>query len=199
MNEKDTDMTIASDKTIEKSTTTPFASRRSIHAYRAGTFVLIVAEGDLPTPGFDVDIEQDPIRIFPPHFDLLAIPRSGIWPQIVTPYRYAEFVRYQQDISTITVHHADGQDEVVIEEPAIGLHQFAALPSVSVDDSDEAIGTSSDLSFDEAFRAALENLPYRKPEHPDEQTRVEVLETAGLFGGIAGLHELYVRVRRTVI
>ncbi|MFV8050931.1 hypothetical protein [Mycobacterium sp. 48b] len=191
-------MTIASEKTIGKSTT-PFASRRTIRAYRAGTFVLIVAEGDLPTPGFDVDIEQDPIRIFPPHFDLLAIPRSGIWPQVVTPYRYAEFVRYPQDISTITVHHADGQDEIEIQDVSSGLHQFAALPSVAADDSDEAIGTSPNLKFDEAFRAALANLPYRKPEHPDEQTRVEVIETAGLFGGIAGLHELYVRVRRTVI
>jgi len=45
------------------------AQRTLLRAFRAGKYVLIVAEGELPTPGFDVDIEQSPLRIFPPQFN----------------------------------------------------------------------------------------------------------------------------------
>jgi hypothetical protein len=61
----------------------------------------------------------------------------------------------------------------------------------------EATGTSPSLKFDEAFKDALANLPVVPPLHPDELTHVEVLETGGLFGGFAGFHHLYVRVRAT--
>ncbi|MGV0745827.1 hypothetical protein [Mycolicibacterium sp. XJ870] len=110
-----------------KTDTTEYASRRTIRAHRAGSYVLIVAEGDLPTRGYDADIEQNPIRIFPPHYDVLQRERPGIWPQVVVPYTRAEFVPYPEDQPVITVHHADGQDEVKIEGPRAGVNQFAAL------------------------------------------------------------------------
>src|SRR3954447_12743959 len=34
------------------------ARRSSIRAFRAGRYVLILAEGELPTPGYEVDIES---------------------------------------------------------------------------------------------------------------------------------------------
>jgi len=46
------------------------AQRTLLRAFRAGEYVLILAEGELPTPGFEVDIEQSPLRIVPPQFNL---------------------------------------------------------------------------------------------------------------------------------
>jgi hypothetical protein len=77
---------------------------------------LISAEGELPTPGFEVDIAQSPLRIFPPQFNLLRCSRPGVWPQVFTPYRYAETVRFPADQSTMTVRHAEGSDLVSIED-----------------------------------------------------------------------------------
>ena len=34
------------------------AARNTVRAFRAGPLLLIAAEGDLPTPGFTVDIVQ---------------------------------------------------------------------------------------------------------------------------------------------
>lgn len=62
---------------------------------------------------------------------------------------------------------------------------------------DEATGHSRKLSFDEAFADALARLPALEPEHPDVLETVSVVEIGGLLGGIAGLRDLYVRVRRT--
>src|SRR5687767_13864038 len=47
------------------------ARRSSIRAFRAGRYVLILAEGELPTPGYEVDIEIDRARVFPARYDLI--------------------------------------------------------------------------------------------------------------------------------
>ncbi|GAA4734796.1 hypothetical protein GCM10023328_13520 [Modestobacter marinus] len=52
------------------------------------------------------------------------------------------------------------------------------------------------MSFDEAFADAVANLPPFEPPFPDAMDRVDVVDTGALFGGIAGLHHLFVRVRR---
>jgi hypothetical protein len=92
------------------------AERTRIRAFRAGADVLIVAEGELPSPAFEADIVESPLLIFPPQFNLLRCPLSGIFPQVVTPFVYAERVRFPEDQPTVTVHHAGGVDVVDIEE-----------------------------------------------------------------------------------
>jgi hypothetical protein len=62
---------------------------------------------------------------------------------------------------------------------------------------DEATGHSRSLSFDEAFADAIAHLPALEGNHPDTMETVTVVEIGGLFGGMAGLRNLYVRVRRT--
>jgi hypothetical protein len=94
------------------------AQRNRIRAFRLGGYVLIVAEGDLPTPGYEVDIQQSPLRIFPQQYNLLRRERPGIWPDVVVPYRYGEVVRFPADQPRVTVHHADGQDAVDISSTA---------------------------------------------------------------------------------
>ena len=179
------------------------ASRTLIRAFRTGRYVLIVAEGEVPTPGYDVDIVQSPLRIFPPQFDLLRCARPGPFPDVVTPYRYAESVQFPDDRNRITVHHADGGDDVEIEECGEELSGYAEAVHGRGDHpcppgADEAVGFSAALKFDEAFAAALAHLPPSSAPFADALARVEVLEVGGLFGGIAGFHHLYVRLCRTI-
>jgi hypothetical protein len=63
--------------------------------------------------------------------------------------------------------------------------------------AEEAVGFSKNLSFDEAFAQALANLPPLDLPGADVLARVEVTEVGGLFGGIAGFNDLFVRVCRT--
>ena len=175
------------------------AQRRRIRAFRAGRHLLIVADGDLPTPGWEVAIEQSPQDVFPPQFDLLRRERPGLWPQVIQPYRYGEVVQYPADQPTVTVHHRDGQDDVEIEACGTDLAGFAAVVGTPDEAAGparrEATGMSRNLSFDEAFADALAQLPPPATSHADQLTSVVVTETGGLFGGIAGFHHLYVRIR----
>ncbi len=180
------------------------ASRTRIRAFREGPFVLIVAEGELPTPGYQVDIAKSLLRIFPQQFNLLRRAKPGIFPQHVTPYRYAEAVRYPEDQPQITVHHADGTDHVDIEPAGKELAGYVEAVRGGTDrtappeGAEEAIGLSPTLSFDEAFANALANLPPSDATLADALARVQVLEIGGLFGGFAGFHHLFVRVSRTI-
>jgi hypothetical protein len=182
-------------------TTEQLAQRRTIRAFRLGPYILIVAEGDLPSPAYEADIEPSPLKIFPQQYVLLRRLRPGSWMQVVVPYVHAELFLYPEDQRVVTVHHADGKDEVKIEESVSDLGQFGEVVARESRGLDarvsEATGTSPSLKFDEAFKNALENLPVYPPSHPDELIHVEVLETGGLFGGFAGFRHLYVRVRAT--
>jgi hypothetical protein len=179
------------------------AARTQLRAYRVDQHLLLVAEGQLPSPGFRVDIQQDPRRIFPPQFDLLRCQRPGIFPQVVTPYRHAQTVRFPADQNTVTVHHADGADQVPIDDYGKDLRAYAEALRGSPDHpcppgADQATGFSGTLSFDEAFAQALANLPpLDLTGTADVLVRVQVLEIGGLFGGIAGFNDLFVRVCRT--
>ena len=185
-------------------TTWESAKRSRIRAFRAGTYLLILAEGELPNPGFEVDIRRSPLRIFPPQFNVLWRQRPGMWPQVLVPYRYGEVFRYPTDEPTVTVHHADGQDQVEIQPVLPELAQFEAMVAdraaadTGTPGAAEAVGTSTNLEFDEAFADAVSNLPPYDPPHSDPLENIAVVETGALFGGIAGFHHLFVRVRRTI-
>jgi hypothetical protein len=188
--------------TLPPETTTAWelAQRTKIRAFRAGRYVLIVAHGDLPSPGYEVDIQQSPLRIYPQQYNLVRRPLPGFWPAVVVPYRYGEAVLFPTDRPVVTVHHSDGQDAVEIEECGEDLAGFAALVSdepaeAAAGQAAEATGMSAKLSFDEAFADAISKLPQPFPTHPDQLTTVDVVHIGGLFGGIAGFHHLVVRVR----
>jgi hypothetical protein len=183
----------------ETTTGWELAQRTRIEAFRAGHYLLIVAEGDLPTPGHDLDIQQNPMRIFPPQFNLLRRERPGVWPDVVQPYRYAEVVPYPPEPPVVTVHHRDCGEDCENKAGGEDRAQYAAalgerLAQAAGPGRREATGMSRKLSFDEAFANALENLPPARSQHPDQLTSVVVTETGGLFGGIAGFHHLYVRI-----
>ena len=179
------------------------ANRSQIRAFRAGEHVLIVAEGELPTPGFDVEIQQNPRRIYPPQYDLLRCAKAGVFPDVITPYRHVETIRFPTDREQVTVHHADGSDQVTIEECGDDLAGYRQAVQGGTDrpaakDTDEAVGFSRALRFDEAFANALANLPPSDAILADALARVEVTEVGGLFGGFPGFRHMFVRVSRTI-
>lgn len=183
---------------VSTQATWELAERETIRAFRAGPYVVISATGHLPTPGWDVDIQPNPIWIFPQQFDLLRRERPDVAADVLQPFRYGEAVLYPEDQPIVTVHHRDGQDEVQIEACPKELAGFASAVG-NRDDAEstpaEVTGMSRNLSFDEAFASALTQLPPPTSSHPDQLTSVVVTETGGLFGGIAGFHHLYVRIQ----
>jgi hypothetical protein len=187
--------------TLPHETTTAWelAQRSRFRAFRAGRYVLILAQGHLPSPGYELDIQQSPLRIFPQQYNFVRRERPGIWPDVIVPFRHSKVVLFPADQPVVTVHHADGQDRVTIEECGEELAPFAALvqPVEGAAEAtvNEATGMSPNLSFDEAFADAVAKLPAPFPTHPDQLTTVTVVHIGGLFGGIAGFHHLVVRVQ----
>ncbi|MGI9484519.1 MAG: hypothetical protein ACR2RF_01295 [Geminicoccaceae bacterium] len=174
------------------------ANRSSMRILQCDGTILICAEGDLPSPGFEIKIEQSPLRIFPPQFNIVRCRQPGVFPQVITPYRICKSFPLGDKVPEITVNHAEGSDKVAIEP--CGKDHYGYEESCRYSDDDQggvpATGRSASLSFDQAFADALAQLPPSPVS--DGQTRVRVTEIGGLFGGIAGFHELFVKIRADI-
>jgi hypothetical protein len=164
------------------------ASRREIRAYSFPGHIVIAAEGEVPESCYRIDVEQlvDP-GDRKTEYRLLQSRPPGICLPVVTPYSYSEAfgIRAAEPPTEVSVQHADGTDEVRVEP--LGDETGAT--------EGEFIGFSRRLSFDEAFADAVSKAP--KATHPDEQVDLVVTETGANFGGIAGFHHLYVKLRRS--
>lgn len=181
------------------------AQRTKIDAYRFLDHLVVVVEGHLPNPGYEVDIEQRPSHDGVTSFQIVRRARAGMWPQVVTPFRYGELFEVDQIPLEIEVVHAEGADKVPVRTDRVGLADPALQGQPPVSELPHegpvvhsATGFSVALSFDEAFADALQNLPSHPPAHPDQMARIKVEEIGALFGGIAGFHQLYVKVRREI-
>lgn len=180
------------------------ARRTAVEAYRFLGQIVIVVDGELPGPGFEVDIDTRPTHDGRPAFQLVRRARPGMWPAVVTPFRYGEMFELDSSPDEVELYHADGVDRVPVradrnvpayDDNAPGQEQVltGTEPVVHL-----ATGFSPALSFDEAFADALQNLPSFQPKHPDQMARVKVEEIGALFGGIAGFHQLFVKIRREI-
>lgn len=174
------------------------AARSSIRIRQCDGNILICAEGDLPSPGFDVAIEQSPLRIFPPQYNIIRCRRPGVFPEVITPYRICRSFPLGDKVPEITVHHAEGSDKVEVQPCDDDYSGYEQSCRYGDDEHGgiPATGRSAALSFDQAFADALAQLP--PSPVADGQTRVKVTEIGGLFGGIAGFHELFVKIRAEI-
>ena len=180
------------------------ANRTKVEAVQLLGHLLIVVEGELPSPGFEVDIEQRPQHDGLPSYQIVRRAKAGLWPEVVTPFRYGEMFEVDALPEAIELVHAEGADTVVVqaERTAPFEPQSAAqgeeAPAPSGPLEHVATGFSPALSFDEAFADALQNLPSVPLGHPDQLATVKVEEVGALFGGIAGFHQMYVKVKRQI-
>ena len=161
-----------------------------IRAFSFHGHLVVVVEGELPTPCHRITIEERFFEPAPPAPPLFYAVEQCLDPRIrcvpaVTPYKHSEIFEVSEVPEKIGVAHADGIDEVGVEP--------LRDPPVGADDDGTAVGRSRSLSFQEAFADALRQLP--SPSFPDALLKVEVVEVGGEFGGIAGFHHLYVKVR----
>lgn len=173
------------------------ANRATVRVFQAEGHILISAAGDLPNPGFDVDIEQSPLRIFPPQYNIVQCRRPGVFPEIMTPYRICRSFPLGDRVPEMTIHHAEGTDKVSVEPCEDDLIRYE--DSCRYDDIHSGVpatGRSNNLSFDEAFADALSQLPSSPVD--DGLTRIKVTEVGGLFGGIAGFRELFVKIHADI-
>jgi len=174
------------------------ASRESIRAFYSDGIVVILATGSA-SAGDRIDIDMVLPSTTPLEFLLLRCPKPGVWPAVMRPYTYSESFVLSKDpdrvriAGTIRVHHQDGVDDVRLEAFP---EEFRLLRKAPAERGGPrtATGTSSNLSFDEAFAEAVKILSAEGPAHPDALLHVRVDEVGGLFGGIAGFHQLYVRL-----
>lgn len=171
------------------------SDRTTIEIYFCDGQLVITASGDLPDPGWDVKIEQSPLRIFPAQYNLVRCRRPGIHAQVITPFKVSRTFPMAESVPEITVHHRDGSDKVAVQDCPDTLSGYGHSGSLTAG-ATTATGRSNNLSFDEAFADAVDQLP--PSPVADGLTRVVVTEISGMFGGFAGFHELAVTVEASI-
>lgn len=177
------------------------AQRTSVDAHRFLGHLVIVVEGTLPSPGYEVDIEQRPTHEGLASFQVVRRAKPGMWAQLQTPFRYGELFELEAVPDEIELVHAEGADRVPVRadvgEGAAPGDPLQGQPGGQGPTVHTATGFSMALSLDEAFTDALQNLPPH-PARPDQMAQVKVEEIGALFGGIAGFHQLYVKIKREI-
>jgi hypothetical protein len=176
------------------------SGRDKIRAFWQDDGLMVLAQGALPTPGYDVEINQSPLPTARPEYFLQRCPRPGVWPDVVSPFTYSERFPLDARPDTVVVHHADGADQIPVEAgwaPVAGTAPVAGAPE-QIAGPDEVTGYSKSLSFDEAFADAMLRLPTVTKTVADQLETIEVVRFGAEFGGFIGAHHLSVTIRRTL-
>jgi hypothetical protein len=85
-------------------------------AYQVPCGVVLVAQGRVPTTGYQVHLKQLPIDIWPPQYRLEIIPPAPgtIVGDIVLPFRATAYFEAQQAVKSVNVEDADGKHAVPV-------------------------------------------------------------------------------------
>lgn len=159
--------------------------------------LIVAATGEKPTPCHEVSIRVRPERILPPMLEIVWR-QTGFCQEVMTRYAvHSQPIVFPASATSVRVFTASGEQAVPIHSAPIPIGP--AVVTASTDTTEFATGYSSDLRFDEAFADALANLPSCKPRFPDELVRISVTEIGGEFGGIAGLHRMFVTISRETV
>lgn len=174
------------------------ANRATLRVFQAEGHILIAVAGDLPDPGYDVDVEQNPRRIFPPQYNIVRYRRPGVFPAIMTPFKICRSFPLADRVPEITIHHGEGTDQVRVEpsDDDLAWYEDSCRYGNDIEGAVPATGRSNTLSFDEALADALAQLP--PSPVADGLTRIKVTEIGGLFGGNTGFRELFVKIQADI-
>ena len=159
--------------------------------------LIIRAKGNKATPCHKVKIRRSPIDIFPPQYfvDVCATPQICI--AVITPFDVVDvFIAPLSE--SIKVQTASGLQTVpvrVIRHEMPASVRLAGESDAVASTVREAVGYSETFDFREAFQDAVANLPPDPHPFPDKLVTVTVVETGAMFGGIAGVHKMFVRIK----
>jgi hypothetical protein len=161
--------------------------RGTYRAFRlSNAQVAILAEGELPNLTDQADIQQSPLRIFPPRFDLFFL-QQPISAPTTRPFRIVEVFGFPPGQETLIVRDADGPHTVRIEALT-----GSALAAPSNENTRRAF---SRLSLQDAFDAAVAQLPPPDPGQTADALVTYTLRSSGkVEGGIAGFNHYFADV-----
>ncbi|WP_434426625.1 hypothetical protein [Nannocystis pusilla] len=93
-----------------------YATRTNLHAFYSHSQLLIVAEGELPSTEYEIDIGHQAGEAVPT-FALThrARPTAADTPPKATPFRYGEIFSIGRPPNVIRVRHKEGLDDVNVE------------------------------------------------------------------------------------
>jgi hypothetical protein len=169
------------------------------NGYRLGDMLILRIAGEKPSPCFEVDIEELPIRIFPPEFAATWAPDPlAICPDVMTPYVRVEAFRLGGQADQVKLHTAGGNIDVAIETippPDGDVAAAAADDPRAAAEPIEAVGYSDDWDFGAAMKDAIAQLPDRSGGARDWLSTYQVVAVGAEIGGIAGFNRLAVKVR----
>lgn len=170
-----------------------YAARTNIHAFYSHSQLLIVAEGELPSTEYEIDIGHQPGEAVPT-FALThrARPSAATTPPKATPFRYGEIFSIGRPPETIRVRHKEGLDDVSVEFTRDDLVDIVLSLSggdveVSLPDQDHdpnaPIPPPPPSGFDTDAQAAAASRP--EQQAPLETRPLTPSEKAGILGDIA--------------
>lgn len=173
------------------------AQVQQANGYRLGDTLILRVAGEKPSPCYEVDIEELPIRIFPPEFAATWAPDPlAICPDVMTPYVRVEAFRLGGEAEKVTLHTAGGNIEVAIETiPSPDGDAAPAAVDPRTAPPVDAIGYSDNWDFGEALKNAIAQIPDRGAGIPDWLNTYQVVSVGAERGGIDGRDRLGVMVR----
>jgi hypothetical protein len=184
-----------------------YAVRTALHAYYSHSQLLIVAEGELPSPEYEIDISQaNSNDEGVPTFQLMRRPRPAAEtaPLAKTPFRYGEIFSIGRPPDNILVRHAEGFNEVSVEFTRqdlvdIVLSLSAGDVDVSLPDASHEDGPHEDSAATGRFEAIPPPPPHAAPL-PDQPTPTAPVQSRPLTGSEkAGiLSDIAVRYRESI-
>jgi hypothetical protein len=78
--------------------------------------VIVKANGEAPTAGYQVKLVQDPKEIFPPQFSLQWKKPDGPAAQVVTPFEVTASFKAGNVVKTVSVTDARGAHTVKVDQ-----------------------------------------------------------------------------------
>lgn len=165
-----------------------YAARTNIHAFYSHSQLLIVAEGELPSTEYEIDIGQQAGESIPT-FALTQCPRptAANTPPKATPFRYGEIFSIGRPPDIIRVRHKEGLDDVNVEFTRDDLVDIVLSLSggdveVALPDSDSDPNAPIPPPPPSGFDT---NPPAPEPAPPVETRPLTPSERAGILGDIA--------------
>lgn len=167
-----------------------------VRALYTDGFVVIEAAGVLPRSGDRPEIRDTTEPTGGPRYAVLRCFGFGYDPEVEVPFLHKEVFAAATRPAQVAVQHAEGLEEVDVEDAGEDLRAFVdSLPVLgSLTHDSEATGYSRAMSFDEAFNDALSRLPAAPGTGGGRTRRISVVDTGALLGD--GFCHLFVRVRR---